>query len=70
MYLLYCMTVALESKADVSLVLHDCSLGGLAKTHGVQIKASGATLRQRLFQALEMLPPTAYEGMYIVEGGI
>ena len=40
------------------------SLSGLAKTHGVQIKASGAMLRLRLYQSLALLPPNSYEGSF------
>ena len=43
------------------------SLPKLAKTHGVQIKASGAMLRLRLYRALGLLPPDAYEGNILVE---
>ena len=39
-------------------------LSGLAKTHGVQIKASGAMLRLRLYQSLALLPPNTYEGSF------
>lgn len=39
-----------------------CRLSGLVKTHGVQIKVGGAIMRERLYQALHMLPPNAYEG--------
>ena len=46
-------------------VLNLCSLPGIAKAHGVQLKASGAMLRLRLYQALSLLDPSAYEGVYI-----
>ena len=39
-------------------------LSGLAKTHGVQIKAGGAMLRLRLYQSLALLPPNTYEGLF------
>ena len=39
-------------------------LSGLAKMHGVQIKASGAMLRLRLYQSLALLPPSTYEGLF------
>ena len=41
-------------------------LSGLAKTHGVQIKASGAMLRLRLYQSLALIPPTTYEGLLLL----
>ena len=43
---------------------HSPSLPGLAKAHGVQLRAGGALLRLRLYQALVVLAPTAYEGTY------
>lgn len=42
-----------------------CRLSGLAKTHGVQIKASGAMLRLRLYQSLALLAPSTYEGVLV-----
>ena len=41
------------------------SIPALAKTHGVQLKAGGAMLRLRLYQALILLPPSAYEGVRV-----
>ncbi len=41
------------------------SLPGLVKVHGVHIKAGGAMLRLRLFQALSLLKPAAYEGVCV-----
>lgn len=41
------------------------SIPGLVKSHGVQLKATGAMLRLRLYRCLSLLPPSTYEGMGI-----
>lgn len=62
LFLSLCTFLSLSSPP--SSLPHSPSLPGLAKAHGVQLRAGGALLRLRLYQALVVLAPTAYEGTY------